>query len=229
MPKIKVLIADDVEDIRIYFHDVLSKEPNIDVVGQASSGAEAIGLAATLKPDVILMDIQMETHDAGIKAIEKITDEQPEVKCIVLTIHKEDEYLYRAYAAGAIDFITKTDSISCVVRSINDVYNNSLPMRPEIADRLRQEFSRMKKQQNSLIYTMHLLSKLSNSELGILRAIYYGKSYDQIAKEKYIEMSTVKTQIRRILKKFELNRMKNVVALLRSLQLFEAYDFLNKD
>jgi len=229
MKQISVQICDDIEDIRAYFQNVLSKEPNIRIVGTAKSGAEAVRLALREKPDIVLMDIQMETQDDGITAIEQITEALPETKCIVLTIHAEDEYLYRAYAAGAADFITKTDSIARIVQSINDVYKNTLPMRPEIASRLIKEFSRMKSQQDNLVYVMHLLSKLTNSELGILRMVYYGGTYEQISESRHIELSTVKTQVRRILHKFGKKRMKDVTALLRECRLFESYDFLNKE
>lgn len=217
MNKIKLLIVDDMTDIREYFNMILSKEPDITVVGLASSGIEAVQKARELKPDVILMDIQMETRTAGIDATNAIRVINPDIKVIILTIHEEDEYLFQAYCAGVMDYIVKTDSISQIINSIRTVYSNQLMLRPGIADKIIEEFSRLKSQQQSMLYILNIISKLTNSEFEILKCFYEGNTYKTISETRFVSPATVKSQVNSILKKFEMKSMKEVVKLLQQL------------
>lgn len=228
MSLIKVLIADDMEEIRNYFKEFLQNESNIEVVGLAKSGVEAVRFALKHHPDIVLMDIQMDTDTDGIWAIERITELLPGAKCIVVTIHEQDEYIYRAFTVGAKDYIIKTFPASRVATVINNVYKNTSSLRPEIAHKLTQEFSRIKKQQTSFLYTLKIISKLTTSELIVLKMVYEGATYKQVAKNRYVTIDTVRTQVKSILRKFEMNRMKEVTALLRELKIFESLDYLNK-
>ncbi len=221
MDKIKLMIVDDMTDIREYFNMILSKEPDIEVVGLASSGIEAVQKARDLKPDVILMDIQMETRTAGIDATTVIKGMDPNVKIIILTIHEEDEYLFQAYCAGVMDYIVKTDSISQIINSIRTVFSNKLMLRPGIADKIIDEFSRLKTQQNSLIYILNIISKLTNSEFEILKCFYEGSTYKTISETRFVSPATVKSQVNSILKKFEMKTMKDVIKLLRQMNFSE--------
>ncbi|MDF2908553.1 MAG: two component transcriptional regulator, LuxR family [Herbinix sp.] len=221
MGKIKILIVDDMTDIREYFNMILSREPDIVVAGLASSGVEAVQKARELKPDVILMDIQMETRTAGIDATHSIRAIDPNIKVIILTIHQEDEYLFQAYCAGVMDYIVKTDSISQIMNSIRTVYSNQLMLRPGIADKIIDEFSRLKTQQISLIYTLGIVSKLTNSEFEILKCFYEGSTSKIISETRYVSPATVKSQVNSILKKFEMKSMKEVVKLLKQLNFEE--------
>lgn len=221
MDKIKLMIVDDMKDIREYFNMILSKEPDIEVVGLASSGIEAVQIARDLKPDVILMDIQMETRTAGIDATTVIKGMDPNVKIIILTIHEEDEYLFQAYCAGVMDYIVKTDSISQIINSIRTVFSNKLMLRPGIADKIIDEFSRLKTQQNSLIYILNIISRLTNSEFEILKCFYEGSTYKTISETRFVSPATVKSQVNSILKKFEMKSMKDVIKLLRQMNFSE--------
>ncbi len=221
MDKIKLMIVDDMMDIREYFNMILSKEPDIEVIGLASSGIEAVQKARDLKPDVILMDIQMETRTAGIDATTVIKGINPNIKIIILTIHQEDEYLFQAYCAGVMDYIVKTDSLSQIINSIRTVYSNKLMLRPGIADKIIDEFSRLKTQQNSLIYILNIISKLTNSEFEILKCFYEGCSYKTISETRFVSPATVKSQVNSILKKFEMKTMKEVVKLLKQMNFDE--------
>lgn len=226
MDKIKVLIVDDMPDIREYFQLILSKEPDIEVVGLASSGIEALQKTREAKPDVILMDIQMETRTAGIDATNAIKSFFPDVKIIILTIHEEDEYLFQAYCAGVMDYIVKTDSISQILNSIRTVHSNKLMLRPGVADKIIDEFTRLKTQQNSMIYILNIISKLTNSEFEILKCFYEGSTYKEISETRFVSPATVKSQVNSILKKFEMKTMKEVVKLLKQInfsQLFSMY------
>jgi len=219
--KIKLLIVDDMIDIREYFQTVLSNEPDIEVVGVASSGIEAFEKVKETNPDVILMDIQMESRTAGIDATSAIKKYNPNIKIIILTIHNDDEYLFQAYCAGVMDYIVKTDSISQILNSIRTAYSNELILRPGIADKIMNEFIRLKTQQHSMLYTLNIVSMLTNSEFEILKHVYNGHTYKAIAEARFVTQSTIKSQVTSILKKFEMKNMKEVVKSLKETSFYE--------
>ena len=196
--------------------------------GVVGSGKQAIELCAELQPDIVLVDLQMTSETDGIFAISQITKMFADIKCIAFTIHEEDEYLFQAYAAGAIDYIIKTDSIIKVIKSIHDVYENKLAMRPDIAKKVLEEFSRLKNDRNSMINSLNLLSKLTNSELEILHALYYGSTYSQLARERFVEEVTIRTQITHILRKFGKRRMKEVFKPIKGSKTLRNVRFLKQ-
>ena len=159
MEKIKILIADDNREIRDYFANILSREPDMEVVGCVASGIDAINFADENAPDIILMDIQMETRTAGIDAATKILKKHTDTKIIILTILEDDDLLFAAYCAGVMDYIIKTDSISQVLNSIRNVHKNQLILRPQYAEKIIEELSHVKEQKQSLIYFMNILTK----------------------------------------------------------------------
>lgn len=214
---IRIMLVDDNDEIREYFRHVLSREPNFEIVGTASSGRESIELAQELRPDIILMDIQMETDTAGIDATHVIHETVPESKIIILTIHSDDEALFQAYTNGAMDFIVKTDSIAQIVASIQSVHQNQLQLRSDVASKIVMEFQRLQKQKASLLYTLNILTRMTNSEFEVLCCVYRGQSYRQIAQSRFVSEATVKSQINSILKKFDMKRMKDVVAMLNEI------------
>lgn len=221
--KIRVLIVDDIEEIRSYFRMVLEKEKDIEVVATAQSGEEAVSLTLQTKPDIVLMDVEMETATAGIEALQKIKAQMPGVLVIMLTIHEEDDVLFEAYGQQASDFITKTSSVVEVLDSIRNVYHHRVSLRPELTPKILKQFSRMYSEQSSLIYTLNIMSKLTRAEFEILRAVYDGKTYRQIARSRCVEEVTIRTQVNKILKKFSFSSMRSLVKSLREQQIFEIY------
>lgn len=225
--KIRIIIADDVEEIRNYFKMILDREPDIEVIATAQSGEEAVELSLSLKPDIVLMDIEMERMNAGIIALQEIKEKEAEIAVIILTIHETDDMLFEAYGQQASDFIVKTSSIVDVLTSIRNVYRKQIFLRPEWAEKILQQFSVMYSGQSSMIYTINLASKLTNAELEILRAIYNGETYRKIAKERFVEEVTIRTQVNKILKKFECSSMKELIKNLKKLHFFEIYNEYN--
>lgn len=211
---IRILMADDNPEIRGYFRSILSREPDFEVVGDVDSGEECIRLARELRPDIILMDIQMETETAGIDATRVIHETLPECKIIILTIHSDDEMLFRAYSSGAMDFIVKTDSITKIISSIHSVNQNQMQLRSDVAAKIVSEFQRIKNEQASLLDILDILTKMTNSEFEVLCCIYNGDSYREVAKTRFVSEATIKSQINSILKKFGMKRMKDVIAIL---------------
>lgn len=221
---IKIAIIDDMVDILDYFTVALSHEADIEIVGTATNGSDGVALVLEKRPDVVLMDIQMEYKEAGIEAIANIKKEWNEAKVIVLTIHDDDEQLYNAFAAGAVEYILKTASIGEILNSIRSVYSDQLSLRPEISQKLLKEFSRMKSYHSSMLYVVNILSKLSTSEYEVLCAIRKGDTYRKIAKDRCVEEVTIRTQVSRILKKTGFPNMKVAIKKLEELNMFDIID-----
>ena len=223
MEKIKIVIVEDMIDIAEYFEMVLKNESDIEVVGIAHNGIEGVEIAERTLPDIVLMDIQMEHQFAGIEATEKIKEKFPEIKVIMLTVNEDDEMLYRAFAAGASEYIVKSASVADIINSIHLVHKNQLSLRPEITAKILDEFSRIKTYQDSLIYTLNIISKLTTAEFEVLCALRQGKSYRQVAEERFVEEVTIRTQVNKILKKFGEDSIKTVIKSLNNLKIFDIY------
>lgn len=218
---IRLVIADDMREIQQYLSEILGREEDFEIVGAASSGAQALALAQTLLPDAVLMDIQMESRMAGITAIEKLHQSHPEIKCIVLTIHADDEYLFRAYMAGASDFIVKTRPPEEIVQVIRAVIQNDLLLRPEVVQRLVREYQRIQSSQSRMRDALQVMLMISTTEYEVLKLIYHGYTYKNIAQLRYVQETTIRVQVNHILKKFGKKRMKDVISMLRDLNIFE--------
>lgn len=228
MNRIRLIMADDNPEICSYFSDMLSSEPDLELLGAASSGAEAVRLARELRPDIVLMDMQMETRIAGIVASRQILAELPETKVIILTILEDDDLLFQAYCAGVIDYIIKTDATDRIITSIRNAYQNQLILRPEYAGKIISELKRVKKQQASLLYSLNTLTQLSNSEFEVLKSLFQGMNARQISQERFVSLGTVKTQIHSILKKFGLKSVKEVVQQLREINFDYIIESMNR-
>lgn len=217
---IRVLIVDDMEEIREYLRDLIAEfADDIQVAGFASSGREAVEAALRDRPDVVLMDVQMETRTAGVTAIDAIHKAAPEIRCIVLTIHENDEYLFQAYQCGASDYIIKTMEPQAIVAAIRDVYENELLLRPQVAKKFIREYQRLQANQSQVQEALEVMLLLSAAEYEVLRLINDGYSYRDIARLRFVEESTIRSQANHILKKFRKKRMRDVVALLRDLNI----------
>lgn len=211
MEPIKVIIAEDITPIRKRYVNILSSHPQIQVLADVSSGTEACRLAKELKPDVILMDIEMECKDAGIRATGEILAENPEMKIIILTVYEEDELIFSAFRLGACDYILKNASEEEILQSIFQAYHNASPIRPEIADKIRNEFQRVKTYESSFLFMLNLLSTLTPKELDTLYLLSNGYTKKEVCQLRYVEMSTVKSQVHNILKKFHKKKIADVI------------------
>lgn len=223
MNKIKIAIVEDMIDIAEYLSLVLGNEADIEIVGVAHSGTKGVELVRQTVPDIVLMDIQMEYQYAGIEACEKIKAEFPATKVIVLTVNEDDEMIFKAFAVGASEYIVKSASVADIINSIHLVHENQLALRPAIASKILGEFSRIKTYQDSLIYTLNIVSKLTTSEFEVLMALSQGKTYHQVATERCVEDVTIRTQANKILKKFGEHSIKTVVKRMESLKIFDIY------
>ena len=217
--KIKVLIAEDMEPIRRKYVKIINASEDLEVVSDVESGEEAVKQAKERKPDVILMDIEMETPDAGIRATQRILQDNPDVRIIILTVYEEDELIFTAFQLGVCDYILKNASQEEIIKSIHNAYENHCPLRPEIASRILGEFKRVRSYETSFMYAVNIVSTLTTTELEILGLLLEGKTRKEICSLRQVEMSTVKTQIHNILQKFNKTSMDEIIDMINNMNL----------
>ena len=220
--RIKVLVVDDMESFRARFRNILSKDENIELIGLAKNGYEAIVVTALKKPDVIIMDVRMEHDTAGIEASKEIIKMLPHTKIIISSVIDDDEVIFKAYETGVADYIIKKNAkASDVLEAVYAAYNNQSPIRPEIAEKLRKEFQKMRTAKDSMLMTLHILSKLTPVEIDILILLSEGYSREQISKMRCSAFSTTKTHINNILSKFNKESSKELIQMLTETNIIE--------
>lgn len=218
---IRILVVDDIQPICKRYEKYINSEENMQVVGIANTGADAVKLARELKPDIILMDIEMETRRAGLDAMEQILSELEQTKIIILTVYEEDELVFEAFQLGVTDYLIKNASKDEIIACIQDAYDGCSPIRPVIAEKIRREFQRIKKSEQSFLYCLHIVTQMTQTELDILELLNQGYSRADICRIRCVELSTVKTQIKSILKKFGKSTTAEVIQELNALQVLE--------
>lgn len=194
---IKILVVDDQIIVRKGIRALLATEPDVQVVGEAENGREAIAQTEKLKPDVIVMDLVMPEMD-GIEAIRHITANYPEARILVLTSFATDEKIFPAIKAGALGYLLKDSSPEDLVQAIHQVYQGESSLHPAIARKLLQELSRPAQQQPPTT------DPLTAREVMVLRLIARGLSNQDIADNLVISETTVRTHVSNILDKLHL-------------------------
>jgi two-component system NarL family response regulator len=210
---IRVLIVDDHALFRRGLVMVLEQEKDIDLVGEAGDGAEAVNIAQDTMPDVVLMDVRMPRR-GGIEATSQIKALAPHIKILMLTISDEEADLYDAIKAGASGYLLKEISIEEVANAIRQVYAGQSMISPSMASKLLTEFATMVKKTDEKPAAAQ--PRLTEREMEVLRLVAKGRNNRDIAKELFISENTVKNHIRNILEKLHLHsRMQAVVYAVR--------------
>jgi DNA-binding NarL/FixJ family response regulator len=202
---IRVLIADDQDLVREGVRMMLDAEPDIDVVGMAGTGAEAVVGVGQTRPDVVLMDIRMPDVD-GIQATERLAAGGSDAKVLVLTTFDLDEYVYRAMRAGASGFVLKDATREQLTDAVRRVARGDSLVAPAVLRRLVETFCRTPPRSMALAG-----SSLTEREVDILRCVARGLSNAEIAAELYLAEATVKGYVARILAKLGLRDRIQVV------------------
>jgi DNA-binding NarL/FixJ family response regulator len=195
---IRVAIADDHALVRAGFRALIDAEPGLDVVGEAADGAEAIELARTAQPDVVLMDIRMPGTD-GVAATGQITSHEtagPPTRVLILTTFDLDEYVYAALRAGASGFLLKDTPPAELLAAIRIIAAGDALLAPSVTRKLIREFARQ-----SPASPRPSLDVLTDREQDVLALVARGFSNAEIATELFITLATVKTHVSRLLTK----------------------------
>ena len=205
---IRVLIADDHTIVRSGLHLLLSSEPDIEVIGEATDGISAVELAQEFKPDVVLMDIEMPELD-GFEATRQIRARVPEVNVLVLTMHRSDEYFFQMLEAGALGYVLKGAETSELINAVRAVARGDVFLHPSMARRLVQRF-------------LHQVGadpqgrpRLTPREKQILNLVAEGYSNKEIAERLVVSPSTVHSHRTNLMQKLGLSTRHELVQYAR--------------
>jgi DNA-binding NarL/FixJ family response regulator len=195
---ISVLLADDQVLVRAGFRSLLDSQDDIDVVGEAADGEEALRLAAELKPNVVLMDIRMPGMD-GLTATRAIAadDRLSDVRVVILTTFGVDEYVFEALRSGASGFLVKDTEPSELLHAVRVVAAGDALLSPGITRRLIEEFAAHAKDPRSLVE----LDQLTEREREVMALVAEGLSNDEIAARLFVSPATAKTHVSRAMVK----------------------------
>lgn len=206
--KIRIFHADDHALLREGVRALLSTESDIELVGEAEDGREAVGKILSLKPDVVLLDLKM-PGKSGVEVIEVVKGELPEVRILVLTSFADDDNVFPAIKAGAIGYLLKDSSPAELLHAIRDVHAGQSSLHPIIAHKVIQELYKP----SSLPPTE---DPLTERELEVLRLIAQGLTNNQMADKLVVSERTVRTHVSNILNKLHLaNRTQAALFALR--------------
>jgi two-component system NarL family response regulator len=212
---IRALIVDDHALFRRGLEMVLAAEDDIELVGEASDGAEAVQKAGESLPDVVLMDIRM-PKSSGIEACRAMKEVAPSSKIVMLTISDEEEDLFEAIRAGASGYLLKDIPLDEVADVVRAVHGGQSLINPSMAAKLLTEFAALNKRDQEERAEQVPPPKLTEREMQVLKLVAKGMNNRDIAKELFISENTVKNHVRNILEKLQIHsRMEAVMIAVR--------------
>lgn len=219
MSKIRILIAEDFDLLREDLCEVVNSQQDMTVAGAASSGREIKEQARSTDFDVILMDVEMETTTAGIAATEAILEEKPEAIVLFLTAHETENMILTSMGAGAADYIVKGCEDEEILEHIRRAYEGNPMLDARVQSTVLREYTRLRRSENSLLFFINNVAKLTVAERALVKLLLEEKTVKEIAEARFVEVVTVKTQIKALLRKFGCSRTKEIVRMIRELNV----------
>ncbi|MFZ2489114.1 MAG: response regulator transcription factor [Anaerolineae bacterium] len=207
MSHIRVLIVDDQAIVRQGLEVILRYQPDIEVVGLAADGADALEQTAERQPDVVLMDLKMPRLN-GIQATRQLARQYPQVKVVVLTTYDGDEWVFDAVRAGARGYLLKDSDAEEIVAAVRGVIAGEVHIDPAVAGKVLQEFNRLAGQLPAPARAQAdtlMIENLTERELSILQELAQGKSNREISETLHLAEGTVKNYVSIIIDKLQAN------------------------
>lgn len=215
----KMIIVDDLEPILDDLEYTIGTTNTLQVVAKGTSGREAVELAQRHDFDLMLIDIEMEDAHAGIRAVREIISQKPDAQIAFLTAHDTKETILAAMATGAVDYIVKGIRDEELINHIEMILKGEPELDNRVQRLLLTEYKRLTHSEEELRTVMNKIKRLTIAETEIIGLLLLGKTRQQIAELRHVELVTIKTQISSILKKFEVNKSKKIIRLINDLKL----------
>jgi DNA-binding NarL/FixJ family response regulator len=214
MADIRVLVVDDHAILRDGIRLLLERQEGITVVGEASTGREALALVDELRPDIVLMDIAMPEMD-GLEATRRIRESYPEVKVLILTQHDNREYVVPLLQAGASGYVLKRSGRREVITAIRQVYRQGAFLEPGVTDQVLRDYAQADKGEEEGV------PHLTERESQVLKMVVEGKSSKEIARALYISPKTVSVHRSNIMSKLGVHNSAELVRYVMQHDLFD--------
>ncbi|WP_411676077.1 response regulator [Caproicibacter sp.] len=222
--KIRIAIAEDFKLLCDDLGEFINGQRDMTVVGTAHSKEEIVKLSERIDCDIILMDIEMETLNSGIEAAEIIRDKKHDQKIIYLTAHDTDDMILTAMGTGAVDYVVKGQDYEELLRHVRAAYRGEPIMEVNIQQKIIGEYSRLRRSERSLLFFINNIAQLTPAERQLIQLLLKEKSVREIAEIRCVELVTVKTQIKSLLRKFQCRRTKEIVKLINELNIGYLFD-----
>lgn len=215
------MVAEDIPILREDFAEIIGAEPDMELLAAARSGSEICRLVDETGelPDIILMDIEMETLTAGIDASETIHGRHPQIRIVFMTAHEADEMINSGMGTGAVDYVIKGCDDQVLLDHIRKAYRGVSVLDSRIQQSIMREYTRLRKSEHSLVFLLNNVTQLTPTEKEIVAILLEDKKVREIAQLRNVELVTVKTQIKSLLNKFGCHRSREIVDLIRQMNL----------
>lgn len=197
---IQVILAEDHTIVRAGLRALLEQSERIEVIGEAKDGKEAFNLAASLRPNVVVMDITMPNLN-GIEATRRIKDEHPEIKVVMLTVHANEAYIYQALRAGAEGYLVKQTAPEDLVSAVEAAAQGEAFLSPLISKNVMENY----RHHSGINNDVDRLDSLTKREREVLQLIAEGKTTRQIAKQLFVSQKTIRNHRANMMSKLDIH------------------------